>query len=270
MQNFDTAATIKKNKVLIRVRLAGAAILWSLFLSCTRLPTADIAYIHSESNLIQPGNNFYFANLIDSTPAAWCESAAGDGIGETIALRFYRPVQLKSFFIKNGVSGTDFANRNRVHEMSLSVNPRESVKFSLEDSNAFQKITLKSPLEGIIFVFRIESVYKGQKHADTCISELSFSPVTMYEKQKVARLKKGLNFKQGGYSFNLESGGVAKGSGEGDLVCKFPLEKSWWHLNNEGRIFINAIVKPNPGCKKLNKNVRENLYRGFQTPLLPE
>ena len=113
---------------------------------------------------------------------AWCEGKEDDGIGEWVAFEISpkrKSIQLVPGYIKS--KKIYYAN-NRVKEATVQVvdgvtNPINKVK--LKDQRKFQKITLPnfdtSKLkkgEKIKVRVTINSIYKGTKYRDTCISEI--------------------------------------------------------------------------------------------------
>lgn len=109
------------------------------------------------------------------TKTPWQEGVEGDGIGEKIT---YQPeegaaVCVIRIYPGNGRSESAFQENNRPETMTLSMDGKEQI-LKLDDAGQFYTFSSKKPVKAKEITLTIDSVYKGSKWQDTCISELEF------------------------------------------------------------------------------------------------
>lgn len=234
------------------------------FNSCSVYPAHKIISINAETALRDPDHKYNYSNLIDGTNDSWCEGLKGDGSGQNITFLFEKSVEFDSFFIKNGIGQkNEFMLRNRVKELKIFFNRKDSRTITLEDRAGFQKIKLDKKFSGMIFNIKIISSYKGAKWDDTCIAEVAFGPITLRDKKISVPLKKPVKYKKDGYTFTLLSNGRLQGRGHGKLPCKFPFIKGWWNITNQGYVSISAGIDTSGKCTKLDRSVIDHPYLGY-------
>lgn len=146
----------------------------------------QIKKITASSTLVEKGNaaDFYSAkNLIDNSYKSWVEGKSDDGIGESVTFEFEKPLnKLPSIGFRNGYGDLKYyyAN-NRVKDISVTFNDDLTVKTTLKDRydiifyDLYNTYEYKKPISKV--TIKIDSVYKGQKYSDTCLSEIFFKNV---------------------------------------------------------------------------------------------
>jgi hypothetical protein len=142
----------------------------------------------------------------------WAEGASGTGIGESLTFEFKKAVGLGlvAMFSGKGTNPRDFRDYNRVHRAVLDI----STQSNLGDTSAnldfadlgitsagnkldvtfpnrpeFKFIKVAEP-EVLKAVFRIDSVYLGDRKDDTHVSEVFFCPL-LSDAELDARYRKG-------------------------------------------------------------------------------
>jgi hypothetical protein len=123
--------------------------------------------------------NYHPLYVSDDDPkTAWVEGVDGDGVGEWLRLRVTEmdgATQLR-LHVRNGYqkSPSLFAANGRPKEVTVKLLPSGvSKRLTLEDADGWQDLVVAQPagkLNGV--ELRIESVYKGTKYTDTCISDI--------------------------------------------------------------------------------------------------
>lgn len=111
---------------------------------------------------------------------AWCEAAQGDGLGQWVEFRLDRPAGIRGFSIVNGYDKKGGFDRwpanGRVQEFRVAVDDRK-FRAKLKDSRSSQDFTFKEPPRGTRVRITIKSVYPGNRHSDTCLSEVHIDAV---------------------------------------------------------------------------------------------
>lgn len=103
----------------------------------------------------------------------WAEGGEGDGQGETLVLRFDRPVDLDRIGITSGTSGEpeDFVAQPRPERLHLVFSDGSTSDLDLEDSSNFQIFDIKARQATSVEV-HIESVYGALGGSDLAITEV--------------------------------------------------------------------------------------------------
>ena len=143
------------------------------------------------SSTLPPSTTSTFTpdHLMDGTAASWSEGAEGSGVGESIQFFMRYPDYLDYVMIKNGFGNEKYwSANNRVRELRIISESGDSRLITLEDTSALRvygtiglnedeygDLQKGEPLYGRQFIFRIESVYKGNRWDDACISEIAFN-----------------------------------------------------------------------------------------------
>lgn len=144
---------------------------------------AHWGYTTKASSELQPEAGYnYGANNINPSHyaeghAAWAEGAEGDGQGESITLTLDKPSELTHLLINNGYvvrfgkRDENFTNNNRVKSLKVTINGDKVIESTLFDHPFEQLIDLGDGGGKVKTVqLMIESVYKGEKYEDTCLS----------------------------------------------------------------------------------------------------
>ncbi len=156
--------------------------------------------VTTSSELSSNGNiiDYKAKNLTDfSYQTAWVEGKKGYGIGEFINFSF-APThpRVTSIIFANGYvkSKKAWKDNSRVHKLKMYINDNPFAVIELKDSYTKQIIELKEPLgnserndfeklkekDNWNITFEILSVYKGDKYADTAISEIYFDGLDVH------------------------------------------------------------------------------------------
>ena len=132
--------------------------------------SASSQYLTSEGRETDYDPRNVFDGKID---ASWCEGKSGDGIGEYITITFNNYMSITSISMVNGSARSEesYYNNNRVASLKITSNTGESIVIDFDD-NTMDFQTRDIYITGITFNFILNSVYKGQKFSDTCISEI--------------------------------------------------------------------------------------------------
>ena len=146
----------------------------------------QIKKVTASSTLVEKGKSedFYSPeNLVDASYKSWVEGVDGDGIGESITIEFEKPLDnLCSIAFRNGYGDLKYYyTNNRVKDILVTFNDEFTVKTTLEDKydiyyyHLYYTSEYNKPISKV--TFKIDSVYKGQKYSDTCLSEIFFNKV---------------------------------------------------------------------------------------------
>jgi hypothetical protein len=131
------------------------------------------------SSVLAPqAGNTYGPNHLDvtagdgKTVGAWCEGAPGPGIGQSITLHYEPPQVIGTIMITNGYAKSDatFRANGRVQRARIETDSGYSRTITLKDTRESQKVSVKKGRLAWVKM-TILSVYSGDRHADTCISE---------------------------------------------------------------------------------------------------
>lgn len=139
--------------------------------------TPYVSSVSASSHLNEPQYG------IDHTPwsvsdgdisTAWCEDAAGQGIGEWVALVFDKAYTVNGVTIYAGhqEAGDLYEKNSRPASMTIAFSDGSSQKIYLDDVMAGQTFTFESPVKTDSLTFIIDSVYEGYKYEDTLITEI--------------------------------------------------------------------------------------------------
>ncbi len=130
---------------------------------------ASTALDGQDDNSYGPGNLFD-----DDHDTAWVEGADGDGIYETVLIRFDEPYEIYSVDFLNGYtrSSRTFSANGRVWEVQFRDSTGRVIDAALADSGDWQTIEFDEEIPVEWISIEIQTVYPGGKYADTAISEL--------------------------------------------------------------------------------------------------
>ncbi len=171
-------------------KLQNVVTLFTIFM-CSVFAFAEeeiqIKKVAASSTLVEKGKSadFYRAeNLTDNSYKSWVEGKNDDGIGEIITIEFEKPLSnLSSIGFRNGYGDLKYyyAN-NRVKDISVTLNDEFTIKTTLKDRfdiifyHLYYTSEYNKPISKV--TIEIDSVYKGQKYSDTCLSEIFFKNVS--------------------------------------------------------------------------------------------
>jgi major membrane immunogen (membrane-anchored lipoprotein) len=132
--------------------------------------SASSQYLTSEGRETDYDPRNVFDGKIDTS---WCEGKSGDGIGEYITITLNNYMAITSISMVNGSAKSEesYYNNNRVASLKITSDTGESVIVNFDDSTIDYQ-TRDIDITGRTFNFILNSVYKGQKFSDTCISEI--------------------------------------------------------------------------------------------------
>lgn len=146
--------------------------------------------VTASSTLAAQGENHYEAkNLVDQDPeTAWVEGAKGDGVGEKLELKLRTPRKISHVGIRNGYAKQEnmsaYLNNSRPSEFGVSVNGSTPFTVAIPDERLSRhhfEIPIPDAPEVKTITLTIQKVYPGNKHQDTCISDIEL--VTPLEKK---------------------------------------------------------------------------------------
>lgn len=114
-------------------------------------------------------------NLAKEDGSAWCEGAAGDGIGEWVELRYGRRVRFRTLMIANGYSRSKatYADNGRVRQVRIQTDDGVSAAATLRDNDAHQEVRLPRWSNATRVRLTIIAVYPGAGARDTCLAALT-------------------------------------------------------------------------------------------------
>ncbi|MBN1602816.1 MAG: discoidin domain-containing protein [Chitinispirillaceae bacterium] len=133
----------------------------------------------SASSFLNNHSQYSHKNAVDGKlSTAWVEGDSGDGIGEWIKLDFGAPVDLQYLGIVNGYKKTSVTGE----DLWFQNNRIQSVTIHFSDSSIIER-TFEQPDNNIIQYFKIgkktsfvkisiDTIIKGDKYSDACISEV--------------------------------------------------------------------------------------------------
>ncbi len=136
----------------------------------------SVSYCASSVLAPQGRNKYDPSMLFDGQNAtAWVEDDEGSGIGQTITLYFDGERTVSGFDILNGYDKDEktWTNNSRVKGATLELSTGESFQIELPDVRRSNRFAFSQPLKAEWLSITIDSVYRGQKFADTAISELA-------------------------------------------------------------------------------------------------
>ncbi len=139
--------------------------------------TPEISSVRASSSLQPSGSRYAPANLIDGTTKSWCEGVSGAGIGQTVTLVLKRDATVRSLHIKNGYGDPKFyARNNRVRTIRLEGDGSGSATVNLKDTGSPQALSFPA-VSGRNLTLTITAVYASGQDDDTCLDEISFTPL---------------------------------------------------------------------------------------------
>jgi hypothetical protein len=106
--------------------------------------------------------------------SAW--TPEGDGVGQSITVRFKVPVTLKDVSILAAFGNeTQFRVRNRIHTMRVFLSDGTSQVLTLQDKPRVQRFEMMQPVTVTWARFQILEIFRGRKLNHTPIFEIAFN-----------------------------------------------------------------------------------------------
>ncbi|MDD3219242.1 MAG: zinc-ribbon domain-containing protein [Lachnospiraceae bacterium] len=137
----------------------------------TKLSPVDAS---ATSTIKQDGVDNSVMVLMDGNEVTnWEEGVDGDGVGEQVTFRFSKAHDMKylTFKLGNWKSKDYFQDNNRPKTLTLSFDDA-SYQVTFENVQKEFMVELGTPIHSEFLSVQIDSVYKGNKWPDTCISEI--------------------------------------------------------------------------------------------------
>lgn len=107
--------------------------------------------------------------------SSWVEGSSGDGIGESLTVRYASEINFQTVAIYNGFGDVKkWANNNRIKKLKLTTDLGYEESFLLQDVLSAQRLNLKSSENAKSITLTILEVYKGKTAINTSIAELKF------------------------------------------------------------------------------------------------
>ncbi len=108
---------------------------------------------------------------------SWSEGVEGQGAGQTLSVHFTKKQSIDALYLANGYqrSDTHYRANSRVKNFKLYGDGVLIGDYRAKDQDGFQKISLTQSVNAKNFRLEIVDTYKGDKYADTLISEIVFS-----------------------------------------------------------------------------------------------
>jgi hypothetical protein len=130
---------------------------------------------HCASSVRHPQLGFnYGPDNLFTKRNAWCEGAAGQGIGEWVVIRLDPPLIFRKIYVVNGYVRLPktFSDNSRVKRIDIETSNGFAMSALLEDRPDEQTIQLPKAERADWIKFTIKDVYRGEKYEDTCLSGL--------------------------------------------------------------------------------------------------
>ncbi|HEY5994545.1 MAG TPA: hypothetical protein VIU46_08100 [Gallionellaceae bacterium] len=140
------------------------------------------SYTVRASSELKSANNAYAAKKVipPSLGTAWCEGAAGDGVGEWLEFTLKSPMLSDGGFklgILPGfaVSPALYRKNNRPKKLAVILNNDSAAQeITLEDYAKYQSFPFEWQDKPVTKIrLKILEVYKGEQYADTCITDVA-------------------------------------------------------------------------------------------------
>ena len=135
------------------------------------------SHAEASSEMTWGTKRYHADNVLDgSKSTTWREGVKGHGIGESITIFFKKEETISIIRIYPGYQAkqSGFYNNSRPSEMTLTFSDGSSCSIELDDKVSGPCYELSIPVTTDFVEFTIDSVYKGRKSTDTCISEIEF------------------------------------------------------------------------------------------------
>ncbi|TGM79728.1 NADase-type glycan-binding domain-containing protein [Leptospira bouyouniensis] len=106
---------------------------------------------------------------------SWVEGVDGEGVGETLQIKYKSPINFRSLSIYNGFGDPKlWAANNRIKKLKITTETGNEEIVTLKDSLSRQVIEFKNEIRANEISLTIQEVYKGTNSENTAIAELMF------------------------------------------------------------------------------------------------
>ncbi|ABZ93207.1 nicotine adenine dinucleotide glycohydrolase [Leptospira biflexa] len=106
---------------------------------------------------------------------SWVEGVEGEGVGETLQIKYKSPINFRSLSIYNGFGDPKlWAANNRIKKLKITTETGNEEVVTLKDSLSRQVIEFKNEIRAKEISLTIQEVYKGTNTENTAIAELMF------------------------------------------------------------------------------------------------
>ena len=136
----------------------------------------NISYISATSQLSEYDMTHSADRLIDGDiSTAWVEGMSGQGIRESVSVRFDDEYLINGIKINAGYQKNDelYNKNSRPAKIGIAFSDGTYEVHALDDVNSVQDIIFQKPIYSKSISLIIEDVYSGTKYEDTAISEIS-------------------------------------------------------------------------------------------------
>lgn len=135
--------------------------------------TSELVEAHFKGRYLYSPVNILDGNF-DNT---WCEATPGSGIGESITVEFEKPVSFDEIQIVNGFASKNLYNlNNRIKTITLTQVAKkhfQQKQYTLTDNTpTWQSIKFDLLQTAQTITIKIDEVYKGTLHDDTCLDDI--------------------------------------------------------------------------------------------------
>jgi hypothetical protein len=126
----------------------------------------------ASSVLADQGQTSYRPRNLQTDNGVWCEGAVGDGVGESVTIRFGEPVRFRRVSVTNGHirTSTSFPANGRARAVEITTSDGVRLRTTLEDSAEPQTLVLPRIARARWLRLTLRSVTRGERDNDTCLS----------------------------------------------------------------------------------------------------
>ncbi|MCP3922532.1 MAG: VWA domain-containing protein [Desulfobacterales bacterium] len=125
----------------------------------------------------RPKNAYAPENVFDGKKTtAWFEASPDDGIGEWLKVTFSKSKKINKIGILGGYPKTNklFKKNNRIKTAMLIFSNGDTQILKFKDTKKMQYFNIETKQKTSYVKIVINSVYRGTRYRDTCITELDF------------------------------------------------------------------------------------------------
>lgn len=101
----------------------------------------------------------------------WCEGVEGDGVGQSVTIRFGEAVRFRRVLVTNGHArdAATFRANGRARAVEIATSDGERLRTTLADNAEPQTLSLPRIARARWVRLTILSVTRGERHRDTCL-----------------------------------------------------------------------------------------------------
>lgn len=136
----------------------------------------NLPVITSTSQLQPKSKKFIPVFAMDGKlKTSWVEGAEGEGVGESLQIKYKTPINFRSLSIYNGFGDPKlWAANNRIKKLKITTDSGSEEVVTLKDSLSKQVVELKNEVRAKEISLTIQEVYKGTNTENTAIAEVMF------------------------------------------------------------------------------------------------